>query len=127
MLREASHRAPIEDLAITQPATALDIRDATRVKEGDLFLLADLERNVPAGNQNGFGLYYCDTRFLSTYDLEVQGLEPTILLSSGRWPFLGAYMLTNPNFVTNGGERVPEQTLQIRRYRVVRRMRVSES
>ena len=36
-----------------------DIRDATMVKEGDLFLLSDLEGNVPLGNGNGLGLGRC--------------------------------------------------------------------
>ena len=116
-----------EVVATPAPPTLQDIRDATLVKEGDVFLLADLEGNVPAGNEDGFGLYLRDTRFLSTYDLEVQGLRPTILLSSGRWHFLGAYVLTNPNLVTDEGERVAAQTVQIRRYRVARGRRVSES
>ena len=97
-----------------------DIRDATLVKEGDLFLLADLEGNVPAGNTSGLGLYYRDTRFLSTFDLAMAGLRPTILLSSGRWHFLGTYVLTNPTLVTSEGTHVERETLQIRRYRAVR-------
>jgi len=104
-----------------------DIRDTTLVKEGDLFLLSDLEGNVPAGNTNGLGLYHRDTRFLSVFDLAVAGLRPTILLSSGRWHFLGTYLLTNPTLVTARGEHVEKETLQIRRYRVVRPRSLSEA
>ncbi len=104
-----------------------DIRDATLVKEGDLFLLADLEGNVPAGNADGLGLYHRDTRFLSTFDLAVAGLKPTILLSSARWHFLGTYVLTNPELVTSTGEHVGKETVQLRRYRVVRARCVSEA
>ncbi len=106
---------------------ARDIRDATLVKEGDLFMLADLRGNVPAGNVDGLGLYYRDTRFLSTYDLGVQGLEPTILLSSGRWHFLGTYVLTNPSLVTEEGGVVDKETIQIRRYRLARSRHLSDS
>ena len=106
---------------------ARDIRDATLVKEGDLFMLADLRGNVPEGNVDGLGLYHKDTRFLSTYDLEVQGLEPTILLSSGRWHFLGTYVLTNPSLVTREGTVVDKETIQIRRYRLARAGRLSDS
>jgi glycogen debranching enzyme len=114
-------------VSIRSAPAARDIRDATLVKEGDLFLLADLEGNVPNGDTNGFGLYYRDTRFVSTYELQIEGLKPTILLSSGRWHFLAAYLLTNPNLVTDDGTPVQEQTMQIRRYRVARARRLSES
>lgn len=114
-------------IAVEAPPAARDIRDATVVKDHDLFLLADLEGNVRRGNSNGFGLYHRDTRFLSAFELSVQGLEPTILLSSGRWPFLGSYVLTNPNLVTEDGRTISEQSIQIRRHRVARPVRVSES
>jgi glycogen debranching enzyme len=109
------------------PATPRDIRDATVIKEGDLFLLTDLEGNVPRGNVDGFGLYLKDTRFLSAYELVVQGLRPTILLSSGRSHFLGAQVLTNPPLVLADGRVVDEQTILVRRYRVVRPRAASES
>jgi glycogen debranching enzyme len=106
---------------------ARDIRDATLVKERDLFLLADLEGNVPLGGLDGHGLYYRDTRHLSAFALAIEGLRPTILLSSGKWHFLAAYVLANPSLVTRDGVPVPEQSLQIRRYRIARPTRVSES
>lgn len=112
---------------ITAPAASRDIRDATLIKEGDLFLLTNLEGNVPRGNPNGFGLYYQDTRFLSAYELAIQGLRPTTLLSTGRFHFVGAQVLTNPALLTAEGQRVSEQTIQIRRYRIVRRTDASES
>lgn len=114
-------------IEVTAPPAARDIRDATLIKEGDVFLLADLEGNVRAGNPNGFGLYLRDTRFLNAHELVIQGLHPTILLSSGRWHFLGAQVLTNPNLVTADGKAIHEQTVQIRRYRVIRGTALSES
>jgi hypothetical protein len=77
---------------VKAPPTAQDIRDTTLVKERDLFGLSDLAGNVPLGSTNGFGLYHGDTRFLSTFELQIQGLSPTVLLSSGRWPYLGSYV-----------------------------------
>ena len=74
--------------------------------EGDLFLLTDLEGNVPVGSPDGFGLYFQDTRYLSGYELGIQGLRPTVLLSTGRSHFLGAQVLTNPNLVTSDGTAV---------------------
>jgi glycogen debranching enzyme len=109
------------------PPSARDIRDATLIKEGDLFILADAEGNVPRNNREGYGLYLGDTRYLSAYDFAIQDLRPTILLSSGHAHFLGAQVLTNPNLVTPEGQLVHEQTIQIRRYRLVRPTEASES
>ncbi len=114
-------------IAVQAPPAAQDIRDTTLVKERDLFMLSDLEGNVPLGSTNGFGLYHGDTRFLSTYELRIQGMKPTILLSSSRWPYLGSYVLTNPNLVTEDGRKIAEQSIQIRRYRIARAQRLSES
>lgn len=106
-----------EDHALLSPR---DIRDAIVIKEGDLFLLTDLVGNVPPGNRDGFGLYHKDTRFLSGYELVIEGLRPTILLSTGRSHFLEAQVLTNPNFETPEGQTVHENTIQIRRYHMLR-------
>ncbi|MBX7196599.1 MAG: amylo-alpha-1,6-glucosidase [Sandaracinaceae bacterium] len=114
-------------LQLDAPPSARDIRDATLIKERDVFLLTDLEGNAPLGNTNGFGLYLRDTRFLSGYELAIAGLRPTILLSSTRSQFMSAQVLTNPNLVLPDGQRVAEQTLQVRRYRVVRGQEIAES
>ncbi|MRG97042.1 glycogen debranching N-terminal domain-containing protein [Polyangium spumosum] len=119
--------APSGIVSLDAPPSARDIRDATLLKEGDLFLLTDAEGNVPRKNREGYGLYLGDTRFLSSYELAIQGLRPTILLSSDHAHFLGAQVLTNPNLVTPEGQVVHEQTIQIRRYRLVRPAEVSES
>jgi len=98
---KTDEQAPEEGLvSLNAPPAARDIRDATLLKEGDLFLLTDREGNVPRNNHDGFGLYVGDTRFLSSYELAIQGLRPTILLSSDHAHFLGAQVLTNPNLVT---------------------------
>jgi glycogen debranching enzyme len=114
-------------LDVRAPPAPTDIRDAISIKEGDLFLLTDLEGNVPPGNTNGFGLYLGDTRFLSGYELAIEGLRPTILLSAGRSSFLASQVLTNPNLTTPDGRRIHEQTVEIRRYRILRGGKAGES
>jgi glycogen debranching enzyme len=125
--RDASAAGAAGGVRLDAPPKARDIRDAIVIKEGDLFLLTDLEGNVPLGNLEGYGLYYQDTRYLSGYELVIENLPPTILLSTGRAHFLGAQVLTNPNIVLSDGTNIVEQTIQIRRYRVVRSFEVTES
>ncbi len=106
-----------EVLRADAPPSARDIRDALVTKAGDLFLLTDLEGNIPPDNPNGFGLYHRDTRMLSGFELVVQGLRPTILLSTTHAHFLSEQVLTNPNLSCNDGREAQEQTIEIRRYR----------
>jgi glycogen debranching enzyme len=109
------------------PLVAQDIRDTILIKEGELFLLSDLQGNIPVGNRNGLGLYLEDTRVLSGLELVVEGLPPTILLSTDHGPFLSEQVLTNPNLVSADGSRVDEQTIGIRRYRRVQTNTVREA
>jgi glycogen debranching enzyme len=103
-----------------------DIRDSLVIKDADLFLLTDLLGNVPRTNPNGFGLYYQDTRFLACHELDVQGLMPTVLHSTARPHFFASQVLTNPNLIASDGQIVHEQTVQIRRYRVLRNLNLNE-
>lgn len=99
------------------PPSAQDIRDTIVVKEGDLFLLTDLEGNIPRENPNGLGLYLGDTRMVSAFELSIAGLVPTLLLSEVRAHFVSSQVLTNPTLTSDDGQLVHEQTIQIRRHR----------
>jgi glycogen debranching enzyme len=105
---------------------AQDIRDTIVIKEGDLFLLTDLNGNVPRGNINGLGLYYQDTRFLSAYELVIEGIPPTYLLSTGEMRFAEVQELTNPDLRLPNGDLIPKETLTIHRQRVITRDAVDE-
>lgn len=111
---EGAAAGPVVDFAA--PPVPRDIRETLVIKEGDLFFLSDLEGNVPERNPNGLGLYLGDTRLLSRFELVIEGLRPTILLSTSHSHFLSEQVLTNPNLRLDG-RVVPEQTIGIRRYR----------
>lgn len=98
---------------------ASDIRDTIVIKSQDLFLLSDLNGNVPRGNGNGLGLYYQDTRFLSAYELVLQGIPPTYLLSTGEMRFAEVQELTNPDLRLPNGETILKETLTFHRERVI--------
>ena len=101
------------------PIGAQDIRDTFVIKEMDLFLITNLDGNVPSGNVNGLGLYYHDTRYLSTYELVLEGINPIYLLSSGHERFTLVQELTNPDLITMSGIHVPRQVVRIQRQRVI--------
>ncbi|MGH2458452.1 MAG: amylo-alpha-1,6-glucosidase, partial [Chloroflexota bacterium] len=101
------------------PIGAQDIRDTFVIKELDLFLITNLDGNVPQGNVNGLGLYYHDTRYLSAYELVLEGITPIYLLSTGRERFSLLQELTNPDLITTSGVHVPRQVIRIQRQRVI--------
>lgn len=101
------------------PIGAQDIRDTFAIKELDLFLITNREGNVPQGNVNGLGLYYRDTRYLSAYELVIEGITPIYLLSTGRERFSLLQELTNPDLITQSGQHVPRQVIRIQRQRVI--------
>src|SRR5579883_344745 len=105
---------------------AQDIRETIVIKEEDLFLLTDLNGNVPRGNVNGLGLYHKDTRFLSAYELVLEGIPPTYLLSTGEMRFAEVQELTNPDLRLPSGVVIPKETLTIHRERVITTSAVDE-
>ena len=65
------------------------------IKEDDAFLLADERGDVPAGAAGGLGLYTCDTRFLSRFELRVNGAAPLVLQSEAERNFAARILLMN--------------------------------
>ena len=87
-------------------------------KEGEMFLYANEEGNLVGGFQ-GMGLYYRDTRFLSLYELTVDGRPPVLLSSSAERAYMSYVDCTNPDVWDENRISVPQQTLNIRRIRVI--------
>jgi len=106
---------------------AQDIRDTIVIKQRDLFLLTDLNGNVPRENVNALGLYYQDTRFLAAYELVLEGIPPTYLLSTGEMQFAEVQELTNPDLRLPNGTIVPKETITFHRERVISPMALDEA
>jgi glycogen debranching enzyme len=87
-------------------------------KEGEMFLYADEEGNL-SGGYHGMGLYYRDTRFLSLYDMSVNGRSPVLLSSSAERAYMSYVDLTNSDIWEDQKIEVPQQTLNVRRIRVI--------
>jgi len=88
-------------------------------KEGDTFLYSDIEGNLDDRKEFGLGLYHRDTRFLSHYRMKLSGRDPVLLSSSSERGYMSAVDLTNPDLYDDDHLAVPQQTLNVRRVRVI--------
>ncbi|TAK56289.1 MAG: hypothetical protein EPO22_13770, partial [Dehalococcoidia bacterium] len=102
-----------------EPMGIEDIRDALVIRERSVFLLTDPTGNVPSGNRQGFGVYSSDTRHLSAYSFNLNGVMPVILLSTAELGYAMEQVMTNPRLATPEGRTAPRGTIEFRRQRVV--------
>jgi glycogen debranching enzyme len=102
-----------------EPMDVQDIRDALVIRESDLFLLTDKAGEVPAGNTNGYGLYFADTRHLSTFEFSLGEEKSVVLLSTAELGYSSEHVLTNYAVKDLDGQKVPRDTVQVQRTRVV--------
>jgi glycogen debranching enzyme len=127
---DESERAPVPPgFEVDPEATALfngrstfvlseDIVSLLATKEGDMFLYCEREGDLRSGRA-GMGLYYRDTRFLSDYRMQIGGRAPVLLSASAERAYMSYVDLTNPA-LADGPDPLPEQTINIRRTRVIR-------
>ena len=104
------------------PVLVTDLASRTlAVKEDDAFLYSDLQGDLHLEDDYGLGFYARDTRFLSRFHLTLSGRAPVLLSSTAERGYLGQIDLTNPDLYEDGELVVPQQTLNVRRSRVVDR------
>lgn len=94
-------------------------RQSIILKEGECFVFSLRNGDMPHGNRAGLGLYYRDTRYLSTLELRVEGLEPLFLTSSTERGYLANIHLSNPDLLAGNGSHIPQDAVNIRRSRLV--------
>ncbi len=96
------------------------LADRVILKHNDLFIVSDLTGDVPAGNDAGLGLYRSDSRFLSTYELRLNGRRPILLNHGVDRAYVATFQLVNPALeARRGGATIPRQSLSLRRTRFV--------
>src|SRR5439155_13890585 len=101
------------------PLLAELVSSVLAVKEGDTFLYCDVEGNLDDRKEYGLGLYHRDTRFLSLFRMTISGRDPVLLSSSAERAYMSYIDLTNPELFEDGALAVSQQTLNVRRVRVV--------
>lgn len=95
------------------PSVTRTIADAIVLKQGDLFLIAGPDGQVPHTSAHGLGLYYHDCRFLRTYEVRLNGASPVPLGVTVAEGDRGTVQLTNPELTGGRGRGLPRDTLDI--------------
>jgi glycogen debranching enzyme len=90
--------------------------DRIALKQDGIFVVSDVMAEIPAANSEGFGLYRHDTRFLSTFELRLNGELPVLLNHSVDRAYVATFQMVNPAL----GD-IPRQSLSLRRTRFVHR------
>lgn len=89
------------------------------IKENDLFFLTDDKGNIPKENDYGLGLYTKDTRYLSKFDIKINGQDPILLSSSADENYMAKILLTNPHMEEEGELILWRESVEIERKRLI--------
>ncbi len=100
-------------------AAPRNVSRAVVVKSEDLFFLTEPSGQVPCGNQDGFGLYFHDCRFLNGYEVQIGGTAPNPLGLTAARGSVAEFVLTNEALHQGGKGAVPQQTFGVRLERIL--------
>ena len=96
------------------------LQDRVILKQNDVFVVSDPSGDIPAGDEAGMGLYRSDTRFLSLYELRLNGRRPILLNHSVDRAYVATFQLVNPALEPEvGSPAIPRQSISLRRTRFV--------
>lgn len=99
---------------MTDRPLSIDIRHPLMLKANDLVLLTredgEIVENIP-----GFGLFYRDTCYLSSYVLRLHGTKPLLLMASDGEGMAAQMNLTNSHLATANGQAIADHKLSLRR------------
>lgn len=96
-----------------------NVARAVVTKAGDVFFLSEQNGELPADNQDGFGLYYHDCRYLDGYRIEFAGTPSNVLVSAANRGSIAEFELTNQEFKISEGISTPVQTFGVHLQRVI--------
>lgn len=88
------------------------------LKEGHIVVVT-AEDGSMAPPDAGFGLYLNDVRFLSRFELTLDGRPPLLLSASDRETYVATVQLVNDPLPLPDGRMLPRQALSIRRARFI--------
>jgi glycogen debranching enzyme len=85
------------------------------VKNGNNFLLMAESGLMPKGTDYGYGLYRDDTRYLTEWDMDLNGVRLAPLSSVTGDGYDGRFLYGNSAYAPRPDKSVPEQTLLVQR------------
>ena len=96
--------------------TSLIDRPLRTLKHGDAFAVLDISGDIGTVQETAEGLFYHDTRYLSHYELRLEGKRP-LLLSSAMHEDKAALSvdLTNPDVQLGEYDKLPRDTIFLER------------
>jgi glycogen debranching enzyme len=98
------------------PATGSPSRPRRTLKHNDTFAVLDSHGDIGATSGSPDGLFDCDTRYLSHFELLINGTQPLLLGSAVRDDNLSLYSdLTNPDLYEDGRIVLLKDTVHIAR------------
>src|SRR5918912_794237 len=96
------------------PATAPATRPRRALKHGDTFIVVDSHGDIGASAGGSDGLFHADTRFLSHFELLLNGMQPLLLGSCLRDDnTLLTIDLTNPDTYLENRLALPKDTVHV--------------
>jgi glycogen debranching enzyme len=100
--------------------TALPFDSRTVLKENEVFLVCDIAGDIQALSREGQGLYFRDTRFLSMFEMSIDGLSLSLLSAAGDQSFMGNLQFANNPGTLPDGTPLEARTISVRRNRFIR-------
>ncbi len=94
-------------------------RQSLIIKEGEYFLYTYENGDMTHGNRAGLGLYYRDTRYLTSLETRVEDMQPLFLSSSVERGYMANIHLSNPDIISDGETIIPQDSVSIRRSRLI--------
>ncbi|MBB6637952.1 amylo-alpha-1,6-glucosidase [Cohnella thailandensis] len=88
------------------------------IKNNDLFLMTDRHGDV-SGEETPNGLYKRDTRFLSRFELAINGKRPVLLSSAANENYIATFRLTNEHMTENGELLLWRESVEVNRERFI--------
>lgn len=113
----ASEAAPPPATAETAIKAAILNHSRLVLKNGAHFLVLDDAGLMPAGTAYGYGLYKDDTRYLSSFNVLLNGNSPVLLSASTEEGYAGRFIYGNAADVASGAA---EQQIMLQRDVVIR-------
>jgi glycogen debranching enzyme len=97
------------------------LEDRVILKENRVFAVSNASGDMPLGNDYGYGLYHLDTRYLSGFQLTINGCTPILLSSSVDRAYVATFQLVNPTLKALDKTEIHRQTISLRRTRFIHR------